>query len=99
MYFTDQDLLESLDLMELTFYDFEMQKWNIATDRAQRVDEKNGNIRLVMFTPRLTVIKMSKMACFMYFLLDTAKNQSQNSERYLTASKWSYLALSENTMN
>ena len=99
MYFTDQDLLESLDLMELTFYDFEMQKWNIATDRAQRVDEKNGVIRLVMFTPRLTVIKMSKMACFMYFLLDTAKNQSQNSERYLTASKWSYLALSENTMN
>ena len=99
MYFTDQDLLESLDLMELTFYDFEMQKWNIATDRAQRVDEKNGVIRLVMFTPRLTVIKISKMACFMYFLLDTAKNQSQNSERYLTASKWSYLALSENTMN
>ena len=99
MYFTDKDLLESLDLMELTFYDFEMQKWNIATDRAQRVDEKNGVIRLVMFTPRLTVIKMSKMACFMYFLLDTAKNQSQNSERYLTASKWSYLALSENTMN
>ena len=99
MYFTDQDLLESLDLMELTFYDFEMQIWNIATDRAQRVDEKNGVIRLVMFTPRLTVIKMSKMACFMYFLLDTAKNQSQNSERYLTASKWSYLALSENTMN
>ena len=72
-----------------------MQIWDIATDRAQRVDEKNGVIRLVVFTPRLTVIKMSKMACFMYFLLDTAKNQSQNSERYLTASKWSYLALSE----
>ena len=76
-----------------------MQKWNIATDGAQRVDEKNGVIRLVMFTLRLTVIKMSKMARFMYFLLDTAKSQSQNWERYLTASKWSYLALSENTMN
>ena len=37
-----------------------MQKWNIATDRAQRVDEKNGVICLVMFTPRLTVIKMPK---------------------------------------
>ena len=46
-------------------------------DRAQRVDEKNGVICLVMFTPRLTVIKMSKMARFMYFLLDNAKNQFQ----------------------
>ena len=46
-------------------------------DRAQRVDEKNGIIYLVMFTPRVMVIKMSKMAHFMYFLLDTAKYQFQ----------------------
>ena len=46
-------------------------------DRAQRVDEKNGIIYLVMFTPRVMVIKMSKMAHFMYSLLDTTKNQSQ----------------------
>ena len=45
--------------------------------RAQRVDEKNRVIRLVMFTPRVMVIKMSKMLYFMYFLLHTAKNQSQ----------------------
>ena len=50
---------------------------NILTDRAQRVDEKNGVIRLVIFTPRVMVIKISKMAHFMYFLLDTAKYQSQ----------------------
>ena len=45
-------------------------------DRAQRVHEKNGVTRLAVFTPRVMVIKMSKMAHFMYFLLDTAKNQS-----------------------
>ena len=40
-------------------------------DRAQRVDEKNGVICLVMFTPGVIVIKMSKMAHFLYFLLIT----------------------------
>ena len=44
-------------------------------DRAQRIHEKNGVIRLVMFTPRVMVIKTSKMAG--YFLLGTAKSQFQ----------------------
>ena len=44
----------------------------------QRVDEKNVVICLVIiFTPRVMDIKMSKMAHFFYFLLTTAKNQSQ----------------------
>ena len=48
-----------------------MQKWNIPTDRAQSVDEKNVVICLViMFAPGVMVIKMSKMAhllkCFAY---------------------------------
>ena len=34
---------------------------------------KIGVIRLVMFTPRVMVIKMSKMTHFMYLLLNTAK--------------------------
>ena len=50
---------------------------NVLTDRAQRVDEKNGVIRLVIFTARVMVIKISKMARLMYFLPDTAKYQSQ----------------------
>ena len=54
-----------------------MQKSNISTHRAQRVDEKNDAIRLVMFTPKVMVIELSNMADFMYFLLDTAKYQSQ----------------------
>ena len=42
-----------------------MWKWNIPTDRAQRVDEKDGAICLViMFTLRVMVIKMSKLAHF-----------------------------------
>ena len=40
-------------------------------DRAQRLDEKNGVICLVMFTPGAMVIKMSKMDHFLYFPLIT----------------------------
>ena len=64
--------------MELNFERIEMQKWNIPTDRAERVDGQNGVICLViMFTLRVMVIKMSKMAHFLYFQLIPAKNQSQ----------------------
>ena len=59
---------------EIKFLKF---KTNISTDRAHSVHEKNRSICLVMFTSRFMVIKMSKMAYFMYFLLDTAKNWSQ----------------------
>ena len=46
-------------------------------DRAQKVDEKNGVFfLLIMFTSEVIVIKMTKMACFLYFLLMAAKNQS-----------------------
>ena len=42
------------DLMELNFKVLEMQKWNIPTDRAQRVDEKNGVVCLIiMLFPEL----------------------------------------------
>ena len=47
-------------------------------DRAQRVDEKNGVICLViMFTSRVMIIRMSKVSNFLYFVLMIAKNQSQ----------------------
>ena len=51
-----------------------MQKWNIAADRAWRLDEKNGIICQVMFTSRVMVIKISKMAHFLYSVLMTAEN-------------------------
>ena len=52
----------------------EMQKLNIPTEKAERVDKTKGVICLfIMFTSRVMVIKMPKM----YFLLMTAKNQLQ----------------------
>ena len=45
--------------MELNFEGIQMQKLNIPTDRAQRVDGKNGVICLViMCTSQVMVIKM-----------------------------------------
>ena len=35
--------------MELSFEGLEMEKWIIPTDRAQRVDEKNGVLCLVFW--------------------------------------------------
>ena len=52
-----------------------MQKWNISMYGAQRVDEKNDVICLVMFASKVMVIRMSKMAHLMYFLLNTEKNR------------------------
>ena len=55
-----------------------MWDWNISTYTPQKVDKKNWVIRLVMFTPRVMTIKISKMARFMYFhFVDYSKNQSQ----------------------
>ena len=62
------------DPIELNFEGLEIQKWNIPTNWARRVDQVNGVILLVIiFTPGVMVIKMSKMAYFLYFLLTTAK--------------------------
>ena len=66
--------------------------------RAQRLGEKNDVIRVVMFTSKFMVIRMSKMAYLMYFLLSTEKADSVW-ERYLNASKRSSLALLQNTMD
>ena len=51
-----------------------------------------------MIALRVMVIKMSKMAHFLYFLLMSAENQLVW-RRYLRASERSYLALSENAMD
>ena len=82
---------------ELNFGGLEMQKWNIPTDRAQRVDEKSGDICVVItFAPGVMVIKMSKIAHFLYFLLMPAKKVTVWRKYDL---KRSYLALSENAMD
>ena len=80
--------------LELNFEGLEIKKENIPTDRALRDDEKNGFICLViMFTPRIKVIKMSKLAHFLEFLLIKAKIQSIWA-KYLSACERSRLASS-----
>ena len=44
-----------------------METWIILMNRAERVDEKNSVICLVMFTHRVMVIKMSEMTHFCLF--------------------------------
>ena len=64
--------------MELDFKGLEIQKWNVPMYRAQRVDEENGVIcPVIMFTHKVIIIEMSKMALFLHFHLMAAKNQSQ----------------------
>ena len=73
VYFTDQNLMQKVWLVNV-YQDLQMQKWNIPMDRAQRVDERNGVICLVV-SYYWSNIKMLKF--FFVFLLMTAENQSQ----------------------
>ena len=68
-----------MQIMEATDINFEVYEMgNKPTNEAQRVDVKNGVICLFfMFTIRVVVIKMSKMAHFLYFPVMTTKSQSQ----------------------
>ena len=43
------------NLMQLHCQDFEMQKWNISIDIAQKVDEKNGVICLAIMSTVVTI--------------------------------------------
>ena len=70
---------------QLNFEGLEMQKLKTPTNRAQRVDETNGIICLViiMFAPRVIVIKRSKTAHFLYFLLMPTKKLLKFWRKYL----------------
>ena len=74
------------NIMQRVNFEFlEMQKRNIPTDRTQRADQKN--CLFVIFTPRVMVIKVSKIDHFSLFLMMTAKIQFQfgrNIKVYLT---------------
>ena len=59
--------------MKLNLEGLEMRKENMPTDKTRKVDEKMGHL-LSCYTPRVMVIKMSKMFHFLYFLLMRAKN-------------------------
>ena len=74
MYFKDQSIMQIWKPMELNFEGLKMQKWDVPIDRTQRVDKKRGIISLfIMFTPRVMVIKMSKMSHFFVSSDDDSK--------------------------
>ena len=60
--------------MKFNFEGLEIWKWNIPTDGAQEVDEKNSVICLVTIFPCRIGNKWSKMVHFLYFMLMIAKN-------------------------
>ena len=64
MYFTDQNLIQRWMVMELNVEPM---------DVAQRIDDKNGLICVVMFTCGFMVIKMSKLAHSFVFSADNSK--------------------------
>ena len=75
VYFRVQNILQKGDPIELNFEDLETQKWNLPTDRAQKLVEKNWAIYLIiMFTPTVMTIRMSKVAHFLYLLLMAAES-------------------------
>ena len=90
--------MQNRDPMELNFEVLEMQKWNIPTHRvdeknAQRINEKNRIICLVvMLTPRVKVIKMSKKAHCLSFQQKIGHSLS----KIFKASERSYGILSKN---
>ena len=70
--------MQNGDPMKLNSESLEMQKLNISTDRAQRLDEKNRIIGLIIkFIPRVIFINISRSAYWLYILLIAAKNESQ----------------------
>ena len=66
-------------------------------DRTQKIYEKNGIICLIMFTPRVRVIKSQKWHIFV-FSAEYSKKSVQVWAKYLSASERSYLAFLENTL-
>ena len=67
--------LHELGLHGTEILSFWNAKMKYITYRAQSVDEENDVICLVMFPSNVMVIRMSKMAHLMYFLLITEKNR------------------------
>ena len=64
IYFTGQNIMQKKDPMELNFEGLEMEKWNIATDRAPRVDGKSGVIcQVIMFTHGFMAIYYKCQKC------------------------------------
>ena len=70
VYFADQKKVQKGDPMEFNFENQISNILNMPADRARVADEENGVTCLViMFTSRVMVVEMLKMAHFLFFLL------------------------------
>ena len=84
--------------MQLNFEGLEIQKWNIPTDRAQRVDKKMGLfVWLSCLLPSLRSLKCPK--CLFCIFADASRRLVTFWPKYLSPSERSYLASSENAMD
>ena len=57
VYFTDQNVMQKVWLVVNVYEDLQMQKWNVPMDRAQRVDERNAVICLVVTVTIEVILK------------------------------------------
>ena len=84
--------------MELKFEGIEMWKWNIPTDRTQKVDEKNVIICLSCLILSYGHENVKSDSAFI-FSTDDSKVSVTVWAKYLRASERSYSVLSENVMD
>ena len=78
---------------------FQIQKWLLQAGRAEKEDEKNGVICVVlMFSSWLMILKLSRKVCFFNFVLISAKKYKYVKVIYVYASETSRYALSENVI-
>ena len=85
------------DHMKMNFDYFQIQKGNLQTVRAERVDEKNGVIGLVSICSSwVMILKLSGKVHFLQFCADLNKKSKSVKTIYLDASESSHYTLSEN---
>ena len=94
VHFTDQ--VGAGEHQWIEFERFWNKKRNIPTNRTHTLYEKNEAISpVIMFTPGVAVIKLSKMAHFLYFLLMTAKNSHSLGKIFKRIWKLTYSSFSK----
>ena len=83
----------------MTFDYIQIQKWMLQTVRTEKLDEKNGVIRLVsMFPSWAMACKLSKKVHFQQFCADLSKTSKSVKAIYIYRSESFHYTLRENAM-
>ena len=84
---------------KMNFKYFKIQKWMLQAGRAEKVEEKNGVICVVLMFPSwVMILKLAKKVFFFNFVLTSAKKSKHVKTIYIYASERSRYALSENVI-